>query len=258
MAKYNIGIIGAGNVGTHLCLAFSNAGHRVVVYTRRGATHLLKDVRNLVWTGELNSFKRGFDFIIIAVHDDGIHELAKKLEPEEGIVMHTSGNTKLDVFKGGKIKSYGVFYPLQSFHKKDKLKYAKIPVYIEANNKENLRKIRKLGRSFSNVVIDMNTEQRKRLHLAAVIVNNFSNHLFTLSEQYLKQYDISFKNLLPLLNTTTKRLDMNDPGDMQTGPAMRNDLKVIEEHLDKLKDEKELKEIYEIMTNSILQKYHKS
>jgi len=258
LSGFKIGIIGAGNVGSHLSRAFSAAGNKITVYTRRGATHLLEDVRGLVWTEHLSSFRRGYDFIIIAVNDASIGEVAAKIVPEEGIVVHTSGSTSIDVLSQNKLSHYGVMYPLQSFKTDIQLNYKEIPLFIEGGSDNDLKKIRILAESFSPIVIDMISEQRKRLHLAGVAVNNFTNHLYNLSEEYLSEHQISYKHLLPLIKETARRIEKNKPSEMQTGPAKRGDKHILEEHINMLEKKKEFKELYALISNSIGKRYKSS
>lgn len=241
-------------MGTHLSKAFSAAGHKIVVYTRHDASHLLNDVSGLVWTNNLKNFRRGFDFIIITVNDNQINQVCSELETEEGIVLHTSGSTEMNVL--GKLKDYGVFYPLQSFRKNRKLNYPEIPVFVEANTIENLRKIKILASGIFGSVVEMTSNQRMKLHLGAVVVNNFSNHLYTLSRDFLDRNDIQFSYLFPLIGETATRLKDQEPRDLQTGPARRNDNKVIEEHLAMLSENPDLLEIYKQLTSSI-KKWHR-
>lgn len=254
MAKFKIGIVGAGNVGSHLCRAFSKAGHQITVYTRRGATHLLDDVKGLRWTENLRSLRYGNDFVLIAVNDDHIEDVAKEIALEDGILMHTSGSRSMEILKDHAAK-YGVFYPLQSFRVGRDLHYEEIPVFIEANNALDLNKIRKLTKYFTNRTEELDSAARKKLHLAAVIVNNFTNHLYTISQDYLKETDVDFKLLVPLVRETARRLEEGSPELMQTGPARRKDQEVIVQHLDMLRDHKEMKELYNLFTESIRNRY---
>lgn len=249
MPSYRIGIIGSGNVGSHLCRRFSAAGQKVVMFTRRGASHLLGDVKNLVWTNRIESFRRDFDFVILAVNDASIREVSESIAIEEGIVIHTSGNKSLDELQH--CKDRAVLYPLQSFRANLDLAYENIPVFIEANGEKNLARLDELARLFSGNVKRMNSDNRRKLHLAAVIVNNFANHLYSLSWTYLDKSGIDFANLLPLMLETVRRMDGNNPSSFQTGPAIRNDKEVIGEHLSMLKDEGSLQKIYEVISKSI-------
>ncbi len=256
MSAYNIGIIGAGNVGSHLARAFSNAGHKITVFTRRGATHLLSDVHPLVWTEHLHTLKRGFDFVIIAVNDHSIEEVAKELKLEEGILLHTSGSTDIEILKKSCSQPCGVFYPLQSFQKDRSLNYKEIPVFVESTQTNDLAKIQDLAKAFSGNTVEMDSSQRKRLHLSAVIVNNFTNHLYRLSQDYLNLHKLSFQHLVPLIKETAARLEENNASEMQTGPAKRKDQEILDEHMQMLKEYPEIMEIYKLMSDSISNHYH--
>jgi hypothetical protein len=93
-----------------------------------------------------------------------------------------------------------------------------------------------------------------QLHVAATIVNNFSNHLFALAENYCDQQKIDFKLLVPLIEETAKRTEQFSPSQMQTGPAIRNDIQTIQIHLEVLENFPELKRFYELFTESIQKK----
>ena len=252
----NIGIIGVGNVGSHLCRAFSAAGHKITVFTRRGALHLLDDVSNLSWTERLDNLKYGYDFLFITVNDDSISEIAGKLKSADGIIMHTSGSIDIKVLSS--LANYGVFYPLQSFKTDLIFDYKEIPFFIEANNIKNLKKISNLAKSISSRIIEMSSEKRKQLHLSAVIVNNFTNHLYTLSRDYLNDNDLNFRYLLPIIQETASRMVNHEPSKIQTGPAKRNDISILEEHNKMLNKHKDLQAVYKLMSESIKKRHSKS
>jgi predicted short-subunit dehydrogenase-like oxidoreductase (DUF2520 family) len=99
----------------------------------------------------------------------------------------------------------------------------------------------------------INSQQRKKLHLAAVYMNNFVNHCYSKAGEIMKEAYMD-ANLLDALmrETLEKAIDLS-PQKAQTGPAIRNDLKTIEKHLKML--EKEDREMYRSITTSI-QKTH--
>ena len=86
--------------------------------------------------------------------------------------------------------------------------------------------------------------------MAAVFVNNFSNHLFLIGEKICKENNIPFKTLYPLIFETFEKIKLFSPKDIQTGPAVRGDIDTILEHIDLLDDPK-LKNIYMSLTESI-------
>jgi len=91
------------------------------------------------------------------------------------------------------------------------------------------------------------------LHVAAVMVSNFTNHLYALAEDYCRKEGLDFKQLLPLIEETAIRLKDTSAKQAQTGPALRHDSETIHKHLELLKDHPQLKNIYVLLTESIQQ-----
>ncbi len=247
-AIQHISIVGLGNVGYHLAKALAERGihisHIVTSQTEApdflSSTRLLHDY-DLLPTDQL---------VLLAVPDDKIGEVLEKI-PESTPVAYTSGSKKIDSLP--KRKNLGVFYPLQTFSKEIDVNIFEVPFFIEGNNTEFAQQLFDLAWKISRKVSFANSEDRGKLHLAAVFVNNFTNHLNYIAKSYLDQENLDYEHLIPLLKETVNKLERNSPYDAQTGPARRNDKKVLYEHLSKLSDEK--KEIYKVITNSILEAY---
>lgn len=244
-------ILGAGNVAFHLFRAFSEAENtRVIqVYNHREENlNYFKDYTNT--TNRISDLKAA-DFYLLALKDDVIADVAHNLKDLPGMVLHTSGAVSLNALEN--LSNFGVFYPLQTFSKNKSVDFAEIPVCIEANSAEILEKIKKLALEITKDVREVNSEQRKALHLAAVFVNNFSNHLYTLGAEICEKNQVDFSILRPLIKETASKIESLAPKDAQTGPAIRNDQKTIEAHLRLLP--KKNKDIYSILTQSI-QDFH--
>jgi hypothetical protein len=92
---------------------------------------------------------------------------------------------------------------------------------------------------------------RLKLHLAGVLVNNFTNHLYALTEDFCRQEGIDFDLLLPLIKETAGRLSHFRPRQSQTGPAVRRDNNTIKKHLELLNNHNDIKELYKLFTNKI-------
>ena len=150
----------------------------------------------------------------------------------------------------------GVFYPLQTFTKGRLLDFSTIPICIEASDNESLALLRLLGEAISQNIYDINSDQRKKLHLAAVFANNFSNHLFHISETLCEKEDLPFELLKPLILETVKKLETLSPKDAQTGPARRDDSISIEKHLELLTNTNH-KKIYTLLSEAITKTYEK-
>ncbi|MCH5597158.1 DUF2520 domain-containing protein [Niabella ginsengisoli] len=84
------------------------------------------------------------------------------------------------------------------------------------------------------------------------MVNNFSNHIFSLAENFCKKEGIDFAELLPLIDNTFYRLREAPPSTLQTGPAAREDMETINKHIALLNKHPQLLKLYEFLTESIL------
>ncbi|WP_037321384.1 Rossmann-like and DUF2520 domain-containing protein [Salegentibacter sp. Hel_I_6] len=244
-------ILGAGNVAFHLFKAFSKAKNIKVTQVYNHRDESLEYFSKFTETStEIRNLKSG-DFYILALKDDVIPEIAQDLKSKNGIVLHTSGAVSLNSLEC--LTNLGVFYPLQTFSKNKAVDFSEIPVCIEANSIENLERIKALASAITRDIREINSEQRKALHLAAVFVNNFSNHLYSIGAEICKTNQVDFSILKPLIKETASKMESLSPKDAQTGPALRNDQKTIETHL-KLLSKKD-KDIYSLLTQSI-QDFH--
>lgn len=242
-----IAIIGGGNVATHLAKAFNKtkAVSLVQVYARnlQQIKHLKEDVSI---TNSLELLIDA-DVYIIAVLDDAISEVSSEIDKKNSLIVHTSGSVSLNSLKNKGRK--GVFYLLQSFSKDKTVNFDEIPFCLEAENEEDLKILEKLATSIGKKTYHINSKQRKTLHVAAVFVNNFTNHFYKIGEDICKEHQVPFEILQPLIQETARKIISLNPEEAQTGPAKRNDQKTIQNHLELLN--KEQQEIYQIITKSI-------
>jgi len=248
--KNGIVILGAGNVATHLSVAIKNAGFELkCVYSKtiEAAKKLAVKV-DAHYTNEIEHIPSEADLYIIAVKDEIIEEIVKHIKLKYGILVHTAGSVSIDIFKD-RFENYGVFYPLQTFSKNREIDFSEVPICVEASNKVLENKLLELAKSKSVSVVD--TEKRKKLHLAAVFACNFANHMYSVATNILKDTDLSFELLKPLIYETAQKAIDKDPMSAQTGPAVRNDQNVIHEHLEMLKDYSEFEKIYKFVSESI-------
>src|SRR5438552_5006654 len=248
----NIVIIGTGNTATILGKKIKQAGHRIVQVFGRDASAASKlayqfDTES---TNYWSVIRKDADVYLIAVADEAINEVAKHVHVPGKVVAHTAASVKKDVLKNMS-HHYGVFYPLQSLRKEmDQL--PDIPVFIDASDEVAKKKLEKLAQSISKEqVIIADDDKRLKTHVVAVIVSNFTNHLYKLAEDYCKKEGIEFNQLIPLIEETAQRLKTISPSKTQTGPAVRHDDLTIKQHLALLEKYPPLKKIYQLMTESI-------
>ncbi|QEC66450.1 DUF2520 domain-containing protein [Panacibacter ginsenosidivorans] len=253
----NIVLIGSGNVATVLGKSLKEAGHNIAAIVSRNKEHAMELARILQAdsTTDIKHIYTDADLYIIAVADNAVKEVAESLHIQGKIVVHTSGAVSKDILRNV-TKNYGVLYPLQSLRKEINYKPV-IPLLIDSNNPETLNAIRLLAESISSKVAVANDEQRLKLHVAAVMAANFSNHLYTLTVDYCSRENIPFYMLIPLIQETAIRLNEFAPKDTQTGPAIRGDYTTIQKHLELLADYPQLKSLYESISKSITDFYGK-
>ncbi|MGB4775253.1 MAG: DUF2520 domain-containing protein, partial [Daejeonella sp.] len=186
-----------------------------------------------------------------AVKDDAIREVAEALNLDNQLIVHTSGSVGLDVLEGISAKT-GVFYPLQTFSQNIAIDFRTIPIAIEGSSAEVTATIRAMADRLSERVIELDSVKRRTLHIAAVFSCNFTNHLYALSQQILNTEDLSFDLLRPLIAEASAKIQMNDPVAVQTGPAVRGDNNTLARHLEILKSNTKLAELYQMLSESIV------
>jgi predicted short-subunit dehydrogenase-like oxidoreductase (DUF2520 family) len=241
----SVSVLGYGNVAWHLVKAFeaSSSIKLIQVYSRNTIDDKDFKAPNIT---DLNQLLPA-QIYIIAIPDDAISSFSKQLEFKEALVVHTSGSISIEALK---CKSHkGVFYPLQSFSKNKSINFKEIPITLEANNQRDLNLLKDLAKSLSSLIYEIDSHQRKQIHVAAVFVNNFVNYLYNIGEDLCLSNNIDFNILKPLIKETALKIKNLSPKEAQTGPAKRFDKNTIENHLTILP--KEYQEIYTLLTNSI-------
>jgi predicted short-subunit dehydrogenase-like oxidoreductase (DUF2520 family) len=247
-----ITLIGAGNVATHLGKALFQKGYSInQVYSKSiDNAFLLASELNAMPCDDIKFITDESDIYIICIKDDFIKEIANQFSFTNKLIVHTSGSISIDILN--RFDNYGIFYPLQTFSKEATINIPEVPFCIEGSNNATSQLLLSLGKSLSNNAKLFNSEQRKKLHLAAVFACNFTNYMYTISEDILNKEDIDFNMLKPLIIETAKKIQNNTAHSMQTGPAKRNDIAVIKNHIELLADSKDYQDIYKIITENII------
>lgn len=251
-----IAMLGAGNVATHLSKALIRSGNSVVqVWSRNNENAIelaLQIGANSI--ADFESIDEDLDLVIIAVSDDAISYVADSIPNKENrVIIHTSGSTDISVLK--KHPNSAVLYPLQTFSKDVDLDFTNVPLFVEGNNEDSLTKVLSLAKQLSKKVTAINSADRVALHIAAVFACNFTNHLFSVSQDILEKSSISFELIKPLIFETVNKIAENKPTDVQTGPAKRNDLGIMTKHLEILRNNPEWHKIYGLISQNIVKKY---
>ena len=243
--------IGAGNVAYHLCKGLTENGFVLKqVYSRSNeSSQYLSSKFQAGYTTSLSEIIDA-DFYIVSVSDSAIISLLSELQITDKLIMHTSGSMGIDIFQN-KFSKYGVLYPLQTFSKNVDLDLSKVPFLIEGSEPEIQKSIMLIAGKLSNVVHVMDSSQIKLIHIAAVIVSNFTNYMYLSGYELLKDTGIDFKLLFPLIEETLKKAQSGNPALFQTGPARRGDLNIINEHIKTLSFKPDLQKFYTFISNNI-------
>ena len=249
-------IIGSGKVATNLVHSLKSCHDILQIYSRRrsSAKVLAQSEGVSAYTDELSQLIPDADLYLIAIKDDAVAEVSmfiRQLLPN-ALLVHTAGSLSIDTISSG---PRGVFYPMQTFSKQRFVDFRQVSIFIEASSSSALYLLHSLAESLQAPVYELCSPDRAYLHVAAVFMCNFSNHLAALSSQLLQRHGIPFSVMLPLFDETAKKLHSMSPFDAQTGPAVRNDEHVMKYQCDLLSSEpdgEKLKFLYSALSDSIV------
>ncbi|MES2649986.1 MAG: Rossmann-like and DUF2520 domain-containing protein [Bacteroidota bacterium] len=244
-------MIGSGNTASVLARKIKTAGHEIIQVFSRQFSHAeeLADELGCEATSSWVDIKTDAQLFIVAISDSAITQLSKNWHCEKGVVVHTAGAVSKEALQ--KVaRNYGVLYPLQTL-RKERRDYDNIPLLTDANNEDTLALLTDFAETISSTVRLADDAYRMHLHVAAVVVNNFTNHLYTLAESYCTSNGVSFALLKPLILETAERLDQFAPASVQTGPAYRGDIETVAKHLQLLQEHPSLLSLYQQLTKSI-------
>lgn len=255
-------LIGSGNLAFHLGKTLSTLpGYPLVqVYARSvSQARALGQKFKCKATHKPEDIEKNAGLYIICVTDDQVASVGQSLAahlPQASLVVHTSGSTSSLVLAGW-FPNSGVLYPLQTFTKDKKIAFSTIPWLISGTGKKTTELLQRAVGIWSKKVVVVNDEARLRLHLCAVLVNNFPNFIYDLANRFLDRHGLEFDWLIPLMEETLAKVKSISPVLAQTGPAKRHDKGVIDLHLALLKNENEedLYQIYKLLSEMIWKKY---
>mgnify|MGYP001227070066 CR=1 FL=1 len=244
-----VSVIGSGNVAHHLLKAFGASSEVEVVQVFARNKTSVEITNPNIEVIEDWSLLKNVDVIIIAISDDAIANVSEQIPLNSELVVHTSGSVALNALSEKNRR--GVFYPLQTFSKAKAIDYRSVPICIEAETSEDFLILETLAKSITDYTYFVNSQQRQALHVAAVFVCNFTNHLYQIGAEICNENKLPFEILKPLIQETAQKIITLSPEDAQTGPAKRQDTQTINKHLEFLTEENQ-KEIYKLLTKSII------
>ena len=253
----NITVIGAGNVGSQLCKQLYLKGYEIDAIVNSGSNVSAKflDDINSIHIDQIHNLPSESDAYLIAVSDDQYENVIATFPYRDKLMIHTSGSFESVKFE--KItKRWCCLYPLQTISKTKDVNWKNVQFYIESAQENDYLKISKLCKKADFSYEYANSDKRKQLHIAAVVSNNFTYHLLSLVKTHCHKNNIDYSQLRHLIDLSIENVTKENPFILQTGPAVRKDRKLIEKQLSMLKNEHELKEIYDLFTRQIIQKHH--
>lgn len=256
MKEYRLSFIGAGKVSGALCRKMYLSGFKIqkIISRTEKNGRALAGSCNAVWSSGFD-FTVPDDIIIAAVPDDALTEVLSKIDcPENTLVAHTAGSLGLDVFPAH-LKHTGVFYPLQTFSNGRTIEFRDLPFFLEASDAYSSGILKYLAESIGGKAHFVDSEHRLLLHVAAVFVCNFTNHMLTAGSQITARAGFLFEVLQPLINETILKAREIGPENSQTGPAYRFDKGTIKRHIDLLSFSPEFQDVYKEVTKSIMKFY---
>ena len=260
--KKTITIIGAGNVGFHLAQQLFKCGHSInQVYSRKKEkAEKIAAITDSKAISNVEYLSIESEIYILTISDNALKDMTEKisfLNDKSKIIVHTSGSVSSRIFESY-FDNYGVFYPLQTFSLQKKANFEKLPFCIYGNSEETERKLITLANSICPNVFKIDDKQRSVIHVAAVLVNNFSNYLYSIAYEICENNAVSFDLLKPLIKETAEKIQEHKPNEIQTGPAIRGDNNTIERHLQFLSEYSEYQNIYRILSKGLSEKAKKN
>lgn len=250
-------ILGSGNVSNNFVSAINNTNIKVVqIYNRHiESAKSLSKIVNAEAIDNLTNINPDADAYFFMLSDTGILETAEQIKINKGILVHIAGSISMNIFKG-KSENYGVFYPFQTFSKEIPINFNTAPICIESSNSYTYNSLRNFAEHLGCKTYDIDEDKRKSLHMAGVFACNFMNHCVFLGEKILEDAGIDKELINPLLKQSFHKVFELGAEKAQTGPAKRMDSVIINDHLEKIKDNKQLYDVYKILTNSIYTSYN--
>jgi predicted short-subunit dehydrogenase-like oxidoreductase (DUF2520 family) len=251
-----ISFAGSGKLAWHLAPALDNAGYAVREVYSRNPGHAEKLVERLYEAevkASLDFSTSNSDIFILAVADDALDDVVREIIlPEEAILVHTSGSQPLSKLSYAATLFTGVFYPLQNFDKSRSIDFRDVPVFIETEQDEVEEELLRMGKAISRIVKSVDARERKALHVASVFASQFTSYMLDCARKIIEQHELSFEWLTPLIAESINRNLAMGMKSVQGGPANLGDFETLDQHMDFLKSDARLAELYRVISQHII------
>jgi predicted short-subunit dehydrogenase-like oxidoreductase (DUF2520 family) len=245
-----VAFIGSGNVAHHFIPFFQKAGFNISGISSRNheTGQQLAQQYNISFLPKTEDLRA--DLMVVCVKDQSVEETISKIHASVPCIVYTAGSIELNAFED---KRVAVFYPLQTFSKQRALKVSDVPILIESRNTPIFELLTSVAKQIGFPSYHCDSAARKKVHLSAVFLNNFTHHLVYLAQNQAINNELNWEMFLPLLKETVNKWQENDLKSIQTGPARRGDLNILSHHLQQLEGMN--KALYALLTESIQKTY---
>lgn len=250
-------VLGSGNVAYYFCkqLLLQSQFQLVQLYARNliEGEAFSNEFEVLPVVNEFSKVVPDADVYIFAVADAAIGALAQYFKTSKALLIHCAGSQSTNILQNEHGLN-GIIWPIYSI-KKNQTYGSDIPLIVDGNSEMARAGTLELAKAISSNVQMLSLEQRKYMHLNAVLVNNFSNHLMAIAAEICKAAHIDFNILLPIIQQTAERVVQQSPVGSQTGPAKRGDKSTMEQQVNLLEHHPEWQKVYESLSASIAKMY---
>lgn len=255
----NLAFIGAGNLAWHLAPELENSGHSVKLICGKSEKNLHALAGRLydpVIKEDLDFSTEPVQAVFIATPDNVIRDIVSEIVlPDECLLIHCSGTQPMSILELSACPELGVFYPMQTFTRGYRMDLHEVPFFIEANSDDTRDTLVGMANGLSKEVYLLDSDKRKVLHLAATFACNFTNHMLEVARELMEKEKMDFDLLWPILKTTVQKAMQMGPEQAQTGPALRRDYETMDAHLELLKEDPDLEDMYNLISKHIIKKY---
>jgi predicted short-subunit dehydrogenase-like oxidoreductase (DUF2520 family) len=250
-------IIGTGNLGTTLGLAFAQKNYQVYAYDRDPKK--LKAFYKLVPRPRFVTLPFSeVKLVFITTKDDEIKKVYQEILPKlpsNCVVIHCSGALDTSIFKQPSNKKIIPLslHPIQTFCQPTPKANSFSNIYWGVEAQPETRKIaRRIIKELGGQIIFLSSHKKPLYHLLLVFASNYLVTLMACVQTLGQKLKIRPRKLFsivePLITQTLWNIKKYGPQKSLTGPIVRGDLLTIKKHLEALKKQSpELLRIYSVL-----------
>jgi predicted short-subunit dehydrogenase-like oxidoreductase (DUF2520 family) len=239
-----LGIVGGGRAAWAFGSAWKRIGWPLTGVWLRDQSH--SRITELLQAPRLDlaDLAKDSELLLVAVSDRAIPAVAESIPDSEALIFHASG--ALLSMRGG-----FSLHPLKS------LPPVGTPSDLEGTllvfEGDHRRTAKLIAAAVGARFAEVSPEQKARYHAAAVFGSNYVAAVLDIAEQLMKRagVDDPREALVALARSAIENWRAHGDEKRFTGPAIRGDSEVMQRHLDALKGDPRLAELYEALAAQI-------